>query len=121
MQAVSFTCTYANNKGNSKMNNDVFTIKNIENMVKPIVKKFKMKELYLFGSYARGEATESSDLDFLVYGGKNFKLTMIFSLAEELRKVLKKNVDVFEINEINENSDFYNAIMKEKLLVAYGI
>ncbi|MDE5803747.1 MAG: nucleotidyltransferase domain-containing protein [Lachnospiraceae bacterium] len=27
-----------------------------------------MKELYLFGSYARGEATESRDLDFLVYG-----------------------------------------------------
>ena len=58
-------------------------------------------------------------MDFLVYGGEDFKLTMIFSLAEELRKVFKKNVDVFEINEINENSDFYNAIMKEKLLVAY--
>lgn len=46
---------------------------------------------------------------------------MIFSLAEELHKVLKKNVDVFEINEINEDSDFYNAIMKEKLLVAYYV
>ena len=44
----------------------------------------------MFGSYARGEADESSDLDFLVFGGENFKLTMIFSLAEDLRKVLKK-------------------------------
>lgn len=100
------------------MNNDVFTIKDIENLVKPIAQKYKVKEVYLFGSYARGEANESSDLDFLVYGGENFKLTMIFSLAEELREVLKKNVDVFEINEINENSDFYNTIMKERLLVA---
>lgn len=65
-----------------------------------------------------GEASESSDLDFLVYGGERFKPAMIFLLAEELREVLKKDVDVFEINEINKDSDFYNAIMKERLLMA---
>lgn len=101
------------------MNYGILTIKDIEKLVKPIAEKYEVKELYLFGSYARGEADESSDLDFLVYGGENFKLTMIFSLAEELRKVLKKDVDVFEINEINEDGDFYNAIMKERMLVAY--
>ncbi len=37
-----------------KMNNDVFTIKDIENLVKPIAQKYKVKEVYLFGSYARG-------------------------------------------------------------------
>lgn len=52
---------------------------------------------------------------FWVFDGENFKLTMIFSLAEDLCKVLKKNVDVFEIN---KDSDFYNVIMKERLLVA---
>lgn len=40
---------------------------------------------------------------------------MIFALAEELRE---KNVDVFEISEINKDSDFYNTIMKERLFVA---
>ncbi|MCM1064940.1 MAG: nucleotidyltransferase domain-containing protein [Eubacterium sp.] len=59
-------------------------------MVKPIAQKYKVKEIYLFGSYARGEADESSALDLLVYGGEGFKLTMIFSLAEELRETLKK-------------------------------
>ena len=72
----------------------------------------------MFGSYARGEADENSDLDFLVFGGEDFKLTMIFSLAEELRMILDKKVDVFEINEINQDSDFYKTIMKERLLVA---
>lgn len=100
------------------MINDVFTIKDIENLVQPIAEKYKVKAIYLFGSYARGEADESSDLDFLVYGGENFKLTRIFSLAEELREVMKKNVDVFEINEINEDSEFYNVIMRERLLIA---
>lgn len=100
------------------MNNNVFTINVIECLVRPIAEKYKVKEMYLFGSYARGDANENSDLDFLVYGGEDFKLTRIFSLAEELREVLQKNVDVFEINEINQDSDFYSTIMKERLQVA---
>ena len=100
------------------MNNNVFTLTDIANLIKPIVRKYGVKEIYLFGSYARGDADEDSDLDFLVFGGENFKLTMIFALAEELRETLKKHVDVFEINEINKDSDFYNTIMRERLFVA---
>ena len=100
------------------MNDTIFTLEDIKNIVKPIAVKYRVNAIYLFGSYARGEATESSDLDFLVFGGENFRLTMIFALAEELRKILKKDVDVFEINEINKESDFYKTIMKERLLVA---
>lgn len=100
------------------MNDNVFTIENIISLVKPIAEKYQVKEIYLFGSYARGEANADSDVDFLVYGGEKFRLTMIFALSEELRETLKKDVDVFEIHEINENSTFYNTIMKERLLVA---
>ena len=100
------------------MSDRIFTIGDITRLVKPIAEKYKVQEIYLFGSYARGEADESSDLDFLVFGGEKFKPTMIFSLAEELREVLKKDVDVFEITEINKDSDFYRTIMKERLLIA---
>ena len=72
------------------MNNNVFTLTDIANLIKPIVRKYGVKEIYLFGSYARGDADEDSDLDFLVFGGENFKLTMIFALAEDLRGILKK-------------------------------
>lgn len=100
------------------MNNTIFTLENIIALVKPLAQKYKVQQIYLFGSYARGEARADSDLDFLVYGGENFKLTNIFSLAEELREVLDKKVDMFEIHEINTDSAFYNTIMKERLLVA---
>ena len=43
---------------------------------------------------------------------------MIFSLAGELRSVLKKDADVFEIKEINRDSEFYKTIMKEGMFVA---
>ena len=77
------------------MSNTVFTIEKIISLVKPLAEKYQVQQMYLFGSYARGEAGADSDLDFLVYGGENFKLTKIFSLAEELREVLNKKVDVF--------------------------
>lgn len=72
----------------------------------------------MFGPYARGEADENSDLDFLVFGGEGFKLTSILALGEELREVLKKNVDIFEIREVNQDSEFYRTIMREKVLAA---
>lgn len=96
----------------------IFTLENINRLVKPLAAKYRVKEIYLFGSYARGEADEDSDLDFLVYGGEDFKLTNILALGEELREVLKKKVDIFEIREVNQDSDFYKTIMKEKVLVA---
>ena len=100
------------------MSEAVLSLNKIKEIVKPIALKYQVKEIYLFGSYARGEANDESDLDFLVFGGENFKLTMIFSLAEELREAFQKNVDVFEIHEVNQQSVFYDTIMKERLLVA---
>ena len=99
------------------MNTKILSMENIVSLVKPIAEKYQVQNVYLFGSYARGEANADSDLDFLVYGGVSFKLTMIFSLAEELREVMSKDVDVFEIHEINKDSNFYDKIMKERLLV----
>ena len=100
------------------MQTSVFTMEQIAAAVKPLADKYRVKEIYLFGSYARGEADENSGLDFLIFGGEMFRRTMIFALAEELREVLKKNVDVFEIAEVNPDSNFYQTIMKEKVLVA---
>ena len=100
------------------MSVQIFTIENITALVKPLAQKYQVKEVYLFGSYARGEADENSDLDFLVIGGEGFKLTQIFAFDEELREILNKRVDVFEINEINQDSEFYKTIMREKVLVA---
>ena len=98
--------------------NKKMSINDIIYNVKPLADKYKISEVYLFGSYARGDAAEESDLDFLVYGGDGFRLTMVFAFAEELRKALNKEVDVFEIHEVNQNSDFYKNIMKDRVLVA---
>ena len=52
------------------MSGKVFSLDDIKEMVKPVAEKYQVEAIYLFGSYARGEADEESDLDFLVFGGE---------------------------------------------------
>ncbi len=100
------------------MSDIILSFSDIQRIVKPLAEKYHINEVYIFGSYARSEATENSDIDFLVFGGKDFKLTSVFAFAEELRMLINKEIDVFEINEINQNSSFYQTIMKERIKVA---
>ena len=67
------------------MTNSVLTIEMIKDVIAPIAAKYGVESIYVFGSYARGEATIDSDIDFLVFGGKGFKLSMVYALAEEIR------------------------------------
>ena len=96
----------------------ILTLSDIKKTVKPLAEKYHISEVYIFGSYARNEATSASDIDFLVFGGKDFKPTSVFAFAEELRMLINKKIDVFEINEVNLNSSFYDTIMKERIKVA---
>jgi predicted nucleotidyltransferase len=46
------------------MQTQTYSIDEISNIVAPIARAFGIRKLAVFGSYARGEATEKSDLDF---------------------------------------------------------
>ena len=46
------------------------------------------------------------------------KKYICLALAEELREAFQKEVDVFEIHEVNRESTFFDTIMRERLLVA---
>ena len=105
-------------QGDSIMPGTVLTITDIQRIIKPLAEKYHISEVYIFGSYARNEATIDSDIDFLIFGGKDFKLTSVFAFAEELRMIIQKEIDVFEINEVNKDSLFYETIMKERVKVA---
>ena len=93
-------------------------IKMIETIIKELLKKYHAESAMIFGSYARGDATEESDIDIIVYGGANFKKTNIFAFAEDFREMTGKDADVFEISEVNSGTPFYNSIMEEGIRIA---
>lgn len=64
--------------------------------VTAICKKNGVERLDLFGSFATGTATETSDIDFVVYGCKNF-----LKLEEELLEIdTLRKIDLFEFDTI---------------------
>ena len=96
----------------------IYSLDEIKRRIKPVAEKYALRAVYLFGSYARNEADEDSDIDVLVIGGDAFDPTDVFCIADELNRLSQKKVDVYEEREINHTSAFYNTIISEGVEIA---
>ena len=92
---------------------NTLTMEEVKTLIQMLLRKYNAEYALLFGSYARGEATAESDIDVVVVGGKNFKARDIFSFGEDLRQMTNKDVDAFEIREVNKGTPFYESVMNE--------
>lgn len=90
----------------------------IEKITKKLLEEYHAESALLFGSYARGDATEASDIDLIVFGGQHFKKINIFAFAEDFRMMTGKKADVFEISEVDQQSLFYETIIREGIRIA---
>ena len=90
-------------------------------MLRQRCKMNKLKELrdvnfcYLFGSYAKAKPT--SDVDLLI--SANVKGLKFYGLVEEIRLKLNKKVDVLDINQLNNNIELTEEILKDGIKI-YG-
>lgn len=96
----------------------VLTKAEVESVIRELLLKYHAEYALLFGSYARGEATPESDIDVIVVGGASFRPKDIFTFGEELRQRTSKEVDAFEIREINVGTPFYDTVMREGVKIA---
>lgn len=69
-------------------------IRYIQQKIRPILEHYRAKRPAIFGSIARGEATEKSDLDLLVELPPGTTLFDLVGLQQELEGVLGRSVDV---------------------------
>ena len=62
-----------------------YTVEKIREIVSPIARRFDVRRMWLFGSYARGDFDEDSDLDFRVDMGRCgfFKLGSFYAELED--------------------------------------
>ena len=79
--------------------------------------KYNVNYCYLFGSYAKGKATPSSDVDLLI--SADIKGMRFYGLIEEIRTSLHKKVDVLDINQLKDNIELVNEILKDGVKI-YG-
>lgn len=97
------------------MENKVYSVEEIKTMVSPIAKNYGVKKVFLFGSYARGEATSASDLDLRIDKGKIKGLFTLGSLLNALEEQTGKKTDLLTTGSLTP--DFLRAISKEEILI----
>ncbi|ANI90788.1 hypothetical protein A9P82_13390 [Arachidicoccus ginsenosidimutans] len=99
----------------------VLTIEQIKETVQDYFKDKPVKKVFLFGSYARNEAANESDVDLLIDLDKTQKIDWsILGWSGDLQKKFQNNVDVItnvEKPEHTSNWNFIKRINKEKFLL----
>ncbi len=98
----------------------ILTIKQIKEKVNELFDseyKDQIDFCYLFGSYAKGLANEKSDVD--LYISSSLTGLRFVGLVEKLRQVLHKRVDLIRSNELENNIELINEILKGGIKI-YG-
>lgn len=72
----------------------VLSLASIKYLLLPIVHRYGLQSVSIFGSYARNEAKPDSDVDLLIDGGNYQGLVEYMNMVDEMRSVLGRNVDV---------------------------
>ena len=91
---------YLNKEADKNMNKET---EKISKKIIDILKKKGVIKAGIFGSYARGEQKKKSDVDILieVEKGKKFSLFDLVGLEDELKKKLKKKIDLLTYNGVH--------------------
>lgn len=93
----------------------LLTIEKIKEIAVPIFEKHNINYCYLFGSYAKGSATEKSDVDLLIE--TDLTGLKFYGLVEELRVALHKKVDLLRLKDLKSDNPIALEILKEGIRI----
>src|ERR1700743_728526 len=96
----------------------MLTVQQIKTTVADYFKDKPVKTVYLFGSYARGDAKEDSDVDLLVVYDDSKKRLSLFDVLRfkvGLEEKFKRNVELVEEDFVFEG--FKRFISKDKFQI----
>ncbi len=84
----------------------VYTLDELRERIAPIARKYQIPAVYLFGSYARNEASDNSDVDILIdrEGSTIRGMFDMGGLYAELQSSIGKNVDLVTLQSLRQKS-----------------
>ncbi len=105
----------------------VYTIDEIKERVNPVAEKYGLRAVYIFGSYARNEATDESDIDLLIdrTGSKVKGMFDMGNLYHDLRESIGLEIDLVTTHMLQQKSTqtripaFVDALQTERVQI-YG-
>ena len=95
----------------------VLSIDEIREAARPVLEEYNAEFCILFGSYAKGTASDQSDVDLLV--GADVRGLRFFGLAERLREAFHKKVDLLDLKQLSDNEELLKEVLKTGVRI-YG-
>jgi len=96
---------------------EVYSIDEIKRRLSSVFESEPVYKAVLFGSYAKGEATESSDVDIMI-DSRGLLLNMNFyGVLHDITECLGKKVDLIEVTEIREDSPLYTEVHERGIML----
>ena len=93
----------------------VYTLDEIAERIAPVAKKYNIPKVYIFGSYARGEANPDSDVDLMIEVG-NLRGLEVIGALEEFKNALNKPVDLITTRSLTqERAQKYSKVFIDNL------
>ena len=93
----------------------VYTLDEIAERITPVAKKYNIPKVYIFGSYARGEANPDSDVDLMIEVG-NLRGLEVIGALEEFKNALNKPVDLITTRSLTqERAQKYSKVFIDNL------
>lgn len=99
------------------MSDKVYTIEEIKQVLQEILKNEPVQQVILFGSYAKSEADNNSDIDLIIDTQQKLKGFALLKLICNIQERLQKEVDGFEKSSVIENSKIYEEIERTGVVV----
>ena len=95
----------------------LYTIEEIRNRLYPIFEEKGVIKAVLFGSYAKGEATEESDIDIAALVDDEMSIISFCDIADKVINELGKNVDFLYADDIIPGSKIDLELKKDGILL----
>jgi len=93
----------------------IYTVDEIRRVVADIANEYGVSKVTLFGSYARGDADNNSDIDLRIDKGRLRGLFQLSGFRIDLEERLGTPVDVLTTESLDE--EFLNRIQSEEVML----
>ena len=95
----------------------VYTLSELQAVLDPVFRQFGVRKAMLFGSYAKGQATEGSDVDLFVDSG--LRGLAFYGLLDGIASALEVPVDLIDTSQVDHGSRIEREIAQSGVQI-YG-
>ena len=99
------------------MEQKIYQINEIKLKLRPIFEAAPVYRAILFGSYAKGNPTDQSDIDIVIDSKGELLNIAFYGVLEDIETQLDKRIDLFEISELSRNVAICSAVEQEGIVL----